>query len=134
MILVSGDVEFNPGPRRSTDETFSICHWKLNSLSAYNYNKLFLLRAYMAVHKFDLICLSDTHLDSTVASDNKNVEITGYNLVQSDHPANTKRRGICLCYKTCLPLINLDIQYLNECINFELKIGGKFCIFATLYR
>ena len=134
LILLSGDVEINPGPRRNTDETFSICHWNLNSLLAYNYNKLFLLRAYIAVHKFDVICLSETYLDSTVASDDENLEITGYNLVRSDHPANTKRGGVCLYYKTCLPLRVLDIQYLNECINFELKIGDKLCTFVALYR
>ena len=134
LILLSGDVEINPGPKRNTDETFSICHWNLNSLLAYNYNKLFLLRAYIAVHKFDVICLSETYLDSTVASDDENLEITGYNLVRSDHPANTKRGGVCLYYKTCLPLRVLDIQYLNECINFELKIGDKLCTFVALYR
>ena len=26
LILLSGDVEINPGPRRNTDETFLICH------------------------------------------------------------------------------------------------------------
>ena len=41
---------------------------------------------------------------------------------------------VCLYYKTCLPLRVLDIQYLNECINFELKIGDKLCTFAALYR
>ena len=62
------------------------------------------------------------------------MEITGYNLVRSDHPANTKHGGVCLFYKTCLPLIVLDIQYLNECINFELKIGDKLCSFVAFYR
>ena len=76
LILLSGDVEINPGPRRNTDETFSICHWNLNSLLACNYNK-FLLRAYIAVHKFDVICLSETYLDSTVALEDENLEITG---------------------------------------------------------
>ena len=95
---------------------------------------MFLLRAYIANHKFDIICLSETYLDSTVASDDENLEITGYNLVRSDHPANTKRGGVCLYYKTCLPLRVLDIQYLNECINFELKIGDKLCTFVALYR
>ena len=33
-----------------------------------------------------------------------------------------------------MPLIVLDIQYLNECINFGLKIGDKLCTFAALYR
>ena len=62
------------------------------------------------------------------------MEITCYNLVRSDYPANTKRGEVCLHYKTCLPLRVLDIQYLNECINFELKIGDKLCTFAALYR
>ena len=60
----------NSGPRRSTDETFSIFYLNLNSLLAYNYSKLFLLREYNSVHKFDTICLSETYLNSTVASDN----------------------------------------------------------------
>ena len=134
LILLSGDVEINPGPRRNTDESFSICHWNLNSLFAYSYNTLFVPRAYIAVHKFDVICLSETYLDSTVASDDESLEITGYNLVRSEHPANNKRGGVCLYYKTCLPLRFLDIQYLNEYINFELKIGDKLYTFVALYR
>ena len=108
----------NPG---RTDKTFSICNWNLNRLPACNYNKLFLLRAYIAVHKFDIICLSETYLDPIVASDNENLEITGYNLVRSDHSGNTKRGGVFLYYKTCWLLRVLEIQYLNECINFEWK-------------
>ena len=95
---------------------------------------MFLLRAYIAAHKVDVISLSETYLDSAVASDDENLETTCYNLVRSDHPANTKRGGVCLYYKTCLPLRVLDIQYLNECINFELKIGDKLCTFVALYR
>ena len=47
---------------------------------------------------------------------------------------NIKRGGVCLYYKTCLPLRVLDIQYLNKCINFELKICDKLCTFVALYR
>ena len=28
----------------------------------------------------------------------------------------------------------IDIQLLNECINFEIRIGGKLCSFLCLYR
>ena len=28
----------------------------------------------------------------------------------------------------------LSVQYLQECINFELKIGNKVCNFISLYR
>ena len=61
------------------------------------------------------------------------MEITCYNLVRSDYPANTKRGEIYLYYKTCLPLRALDIQYLNECIIFELKVDDKICTYVALY-
>ena len=53
LVLLSGDVEINPGPKAN----LSICHWNLNSISAHNYVKLSLLRAYLAFHNFDIICL-----------------------------------------------------------------------------
>ena len=28
----------------------------------------------------------------------------------------------------------IDIQLLNECINFKIRIGGKLCGFLCLYR
>ena len=118
LILLSGDVEINPGPRYNSGEFFSICHWNL-SVSAYNYTKLSSLKAFIAVHKFDIICLSETYLDSSIAPDDDNLEISGYSLVRSDHPSNNKRGGVCVYYKNFLPLRVLDIQYLHECINFE---------------
>ena len=81
---------------------FEICHWNLNSLLTYNYNKLFLLRAYIAVHKFDVICLSETYLDSTVASDKENSEITGYSLVRSEHPASSMDESAYTVNLVCL--------------------------------
>lgn len=33
----------------------------------------------IAVHKFDAICFSEIHLDSSVAPDDDNIEISGYN-------------------------------------------------------
>ena len=134
LILVSGDVEINPGPRHNSGEFFSICHWNLNSVSAYNYTKVSSLKAFIAVHKFDIICLSETYLDSSVAPDDDNLDISGYSLVRSEHPSNNKRGGVCVYYKKFLPLRVLDIQYLDECINFELKIGDKLCNFVALYR
>ena len=58
--MLGGDVELNPGPKQSSINAFSICHWNLNSLSAHNYAKIFLLKAYMAIHRFDIICISET--------------------------------------------------------------------------
>ena len=69
LITLSGDVELNPGPKRNAVQTFSICHWNLNSICAHNFAKLSLLRAYVSVHKFDIIFLSETYLDSSIDDD-----------------------------------------------------------------
>ena len=39
LIKLSGDIEMNPGPKPNPCHSFSICHWKLNSLTAHNYLK-----------------------------------------------------------------------------------------------
>ena len=88
-----------------------------------------LLRAYISINKIDIICLSETYLDSSIPSDDDNLELPGYNLVRADNPTNTKRGGVCIYYHNSLPLKVIDIQFLNECINFEIKIGGKLCSF-----
>ena len=58
FLLLGGNVELNPGPKQSSINAFWICHWDLNSLSAHNYAKIFLLKTYIAIHRFDIICIS----------------------------------------------------------------------------
>ena len=80
IIRLSGDIEENPGPKCNSNQSFSICHWNLNSITAHNYLKISLLRAYISLHNFDVVCISETYLDSTTALDEENLEIAGYNL------------------------------------------------------
>ena len=75
-----------PGLKTISQQGFSICHWNLNSIFAHNFAKIFLLKAYLAIHKFDIICLSETYIDSSIPTNNDNLDIDGYNLVRSDHP------------------------------------------------
>ena len=124
----------NPGPKPSSYRNFSIYHWNLNSISAHNFPKLSLLRAYITVYKFDGICLWETYLDSSILHDDNNLKIPGYNLYREDHPFNVKRRGVCIYYKISLPLKIENIHYLQECINLQRKIKDKLCNFITLYR
>ena len=49
----------------------------------------------------DAICLLETYLDSSIKSDNDNLEIPGYNLVCSDHPSNNKGGGVAYTTKHC---------------------------------
>ena len=94
---------------------------------------MFFLWAYVSLHKFSVVCVSEAHLHSTTALDDNNLEIAGYNLLRADHASNSKRRGACVYYKSSLALGLSDANYLAFLI-FEILIGGKFCNFISLYR
>ena len=116
LIKLSSDVEENAGPKPKPCQSFSICHWNVNSVSAYNFSKVSLLRAYIFIHKFDVICISETFLNSDTAFDDDNLKIEGYNIVRSDHPSNSRRGGVFMYYNHSLALKILDIKYLQECV------------------
>ena len=69
-----------------------------------------------------------------MTNDDDNLKIPGYDLFRADHPSNTKWVGVCIYYSYSLPLKILSIQYLHECINFEIRIRSKLCRFVSLYR
>ena len=130
----SGDIEQNSGPKPNSCQSFSICHWNFNSISADNFIKLSLLRPYIAIQKFDVFCLSETSLNASISNNDDSSEVPGYNLFRADHPFNTKRGGVCIYYRNSLPLKILGIHYLQECVNFEIMIGDKLYRFVSLYR
>ena len=96
--------------------------------------KVFLLQAYISVYKFDTICISKIYLDTSITSEDGNLEILGCILMQPDHPSSSKRGGVCIYYKSALPLRFLNIYYLQESVSFKLKIGDELCNFISLYR
>ena len=133
-IKLGGDIEENPGPKVNSCDYLSICYWNLNCICAHNFIKLSPLCAYISINKIDVICLSETYLDSSIPSDDDNLELPEHNLVRADNPTNTKKGGVCIYYHNSLPLKVIDIQFSNECINFEIRIGGKLCSFLCLNR
>ena len=78
LLELSGDIELNPGPNPDFSQSFSICHWNPNSMSAHNYSKASLLTAYTSIHDFDIVCLSETYLTSTTNINDANLKIPGY--------------------------------------------------------
>ena len=133
---MSGGIEVYPGPERNScqSQSFSICHWNLNSLIAHNFAKVSLLTAYLSVNKFDIVCLSETFLSSEILTDDDNLQMHGYSIAWVNHPSNIKCGGVCVYYKALLPLKFLDIKYLQECTNLEIIIGDNLCSFIILYR
>ena len=103
-ISLSGDIELNPGQKRDINQCFSVCHWNLNSVASHNFSKIQSLIAYNCIHKFDIICLSESYLNSETLSSNSNLQIPGY---------NAKHGSVCLYYKCLLPLKVIDVSYLQ---------------------
>ena len=97
-------IETNPGPISSNIKSLSVCHWNLNSITKDNFVKIPLLQAYLTTHKFDILRLSETYLDSTFLHDDPRLNLDGYSLLGVYYPFNISgvefvRGGVCIFYK-----------------------------------
>ena len=81
-----------------------------------------LLAACNVMHKFDIICITALYLNSDTSPNDDKLNIPGYNMCRADHPSGNQRGGVCISYKESLPTKMLKINYIQECICFDLKI------------
>ena len=88
LIYLSGDIETNPGPVTNYSQGFKICHWNLNSLPTDH------LGAYAISHNIDVICLSETFLNTSYSSNDTRLHLHDYSLIRADHPSDLKRGGV----------------------------------------
>ena len=96
LLSCCGDIEENPGLKFSS---LTICHWNLKGPTAHDSTKIPLLQAYITQHNYDIICLTETFLNSSIPSDHNRITIDGYNLVRSDHSSDSKKGRVCVYYK-----------------------------------
>ena len=133
LIICSSDIEANPGPKKNTKISF--CHWHLNGVAAYNFSKVSLLQAMATTHEYDIICLSETFLDSSFNSLDDRINIEGYNLLRADHPNDNKRGGVCMYFKEHLPILRRDdLCNLPECLVTEIRMGKKEMLLHVLLQ
>ena len=83
LFCFCSDIEADPGPKYSS-LTFS--HWNLNDRTAHDPIKISLRQAYVTQHNYDIICLSETFLNSSTETYDDRISIDGYNLIRADHP------------------------------------------------
>ena len=69
LLVCSGDIEINPGPK--TKNQISFCRWNINGLAARNLTKVSLLQALSVTHDYDIICLSEIFLYSSISNDDE---------------------------------------------------------------
>ena len=117
------------GPKTKSNDNLSVCHWNVNSIPSHSFQKIAVLKSFVAIHKFDIICISETFLNNTYEDNDLN--LNGYSLLQADHP---KSRGVCIYYKETLALKVLLTPYLNESLLCEVTVGSRKCIIGALYR
>ena len=127
------DIESNPGPKTKTKKEifFSFCHWNVNSLLAHN--KLSMREAYNVAHKYDVICISESHLDSTFPLDDNSLSLNGYNVTRADHPDNVKRGGVCMYYKENLSLRIISTPYFDQCLLCKVTCQNEKGYIAVIY-
>ena len=105
----------------------------MNSLTAYNFEKVILLEAYNTLDKFDINCLLESFLDSSIVTENSNLKINGYKMVRADH-SNNIERGVFAHITKSLPVRNFNSSYLSEYLTLEVTINNKKGYVITLYR
>ena len=102
LLLKHRVVEITPGAKKKETIFFSCLHCNVNITIAHD--KLSFLETYNTIHRYDILCISDTYLDSSVSIDDTTLSHPGCNLVRSDDPSNISRGGVCLHYKEKLSL------------------------------
>ena len=107
----------------------------MNSLWVDDFSKIAQVSAFLSVHNFDIFCICESFLNSSIQDDDPRLAIDGYELIRSDHPSNSKRGGVCIYFKSHLPLVRKpELTSLDECITCKLKIGSSNLLLCLTYR
>ena len=92
------------------------------------------MKACNSVYKYDFLCASETFLNFSFESNDKDLLIIGYNLIRSGHPSNAKRGGVCIYYKESLAVCIVSITSLTEYLVCKVTIQNKKGYVAVVYR
>ena len=133
LLIRSGDVKSNPGPKKSS--SLSFFHWNLNGITAHDFEKISLIQSHALFYNIDIIFLSETFLDLSIEINNPKLNLPDYTLWWSDYPSKIKRGGVCMFYKDYLPVIRRDdLSTLTEHIVVGVNLGTKSLFFTCIYR
>ena len=92
-----------------------------------------LIEAYNTHHNFDIICLSETFLDSSSADDNPRLNLKDFTMIRVDNSDNCKRAGVSIYFKEHLAGHPVRSLNLNECLVLEINIQNKKGYVISLY-
>ena len=111
-MLYSYCIIMQPGGGRSS---LSVCQRNSNSIWVEDFFKLSQILTFLNVHQFDIFCLTETFLDSSISLEDQRLATEGYKLFLCDHPSSLRRSGVWLYFKDHLPLALMpDLTTLDE--------------------
>ena len=82
---------------------------------------MYLLQAGNSIHRFDIICLSETYLENSYHNDDA-------------QPKQYIRGGVCIYYRETLPVKVIGVNILNEHLVCELSFGSHRVHLVSIYR
>ena len=74
-----GDIEQNPESKPNFLSKFFYLSLESQQHFGAHFIKLSLLRPYITIHKYDVICLSETYLNASISNDDDSLKVPGYN-------------------------------------------------------
>ena len=72
---------------------------------AHDFVKVPLVKAIIKANNIDIICLSETFLDSTIPRNDERLRVTGYSMIRADHTSNTKEELLAYIIKSIYCLL-----------------------------
>ena len=130
LLLICGDVHPNPGPPQ-IQSFLKLCH--VNARSLTTLHRLELIEHFLVLSdKYDIIAISETHIDDTVSS--YNLELPGYSLFRRDR--NRDGGGVALyIVDTLVATRRLDLESPDlESIWVEVAYNENKMLVGTCYR
>ena len=96
ILLPCSGTELSAGPRRRDFcYNLSVYYWKLNSLTTLSFQKKIFWMPKTRLINLMLFFYRDLYLDSSIPSDNANLDIKGYKLQRAHNPNNIQRGNAC---------------------------------------
>ena len=93
------------------------------------------MEAFITSNNFDLVCLSETFLDSTIPNDDVNIQTNEYSLLTADHPNDIKCGGVCIYFEVLLSLMRRnDLTNIKDYLITEINVNKEKCFFTCLYK
>ena len=99
-------------------------------LAAHNFFKVTFVKVVVKNRSFDVVCFSETFLDSIVPINDENIAINWHSLLRTDHPKNIKVEFI----RESIKIERNNLTNTKACLVTEVNVNNEKCFITCLFR